>query len=237
MYQEVYETEISTKWRQGPYWAARSIIKRQKRIEGGPVWQRECQKPRWLLAGRVGGLVICAIGETQRECLGSAELTIPLGPAIGRSTGLWRTGSETLWPHSHGTERGRTESYFPNHAATSLVPAQNVRFTLTFLQRMVFCLIVISHFIAKKCKTASWSPFLKTFPTPCASCRPHQARRWGTGPTTGSHALTRSACHMSRREDSLQPLTPVMGKKKYFQRPKSIAVWFQFWQQRFKTPT
>lgn len=66
--------------------AARSIIKRQKRIEGGPVWQRECQKPRWLLGGRVGGLMICAIGETQRECLGSAELT--LGPAVGRSTGL-----------------------------------------------------------------------------------------------------------------------------------------------------
>lgn len=59
----------------------------------------------------VGGWAICVTGETQWECLGSAELTVPKGPTVGRSTGLWRTGSEILWPQSHGQERGRAESW------------------------------------------------------------------------------------------------------------------------------
>lgn len=51
VYYEVHETRISTKWRQGPCGAARSIIRRQKRIDGGPVWLRESQRAGWLWEG------------------------------------------------------------------------------------------------------------------------------------------------------------------------------------------
>lgn len=51
IYYEVHETRVSTKWRQGPCGAARSIIRRQKRIEGGPVWLRESHRARWLWEG------------------------------------------------------------------------------------------------------------------------------------------------------------------------------------------
>lgn len=39
---------ISTEWKQGPPWATRSLIRRQRRIEAGPVWQGASQRARWL---------------------------------------------------------------------------------------------------------------------------------------------------------------------------------------------
>lgn len=55
---------ISTEWKQGPPWATRSLIRRQRRIEAGPVWQGASQRARWLQ--KAEGSVT---GETQGEGL------------------------------------------------------------------------------------------------------------------------------------------------------------------------